>query len=197
MPNKRTDCSNLTVAMQKRKWRKTCSKCYRLRYANKTRVTDRQKARAFMNHYKKTSNITLKKEDRWAKKTVNEHLRKPTCDTEHERERESSPSRNLNQPSRVSTKGRQQDQIKSTPGCLRSLVPLLWHTCWICSTTCGRPARSHRCGEQPTSGQSRRKVKTSETWDHSGQLVSPPLWGNLWRGWSAPDFDTSSNRITY
>ena len=31
---------------------------------NKTRVTDRQKARAFMNHYKKTSNITLKKEDR-------------------------------------------------------------------------------------------------------------------------------------
>ena len=38
---------------------------------NKTRVTDRQKARAFMSHYKKTSNITLKKEDRWAKKAVN------------------------------------------------------------------------------------------------------------------------------
>ena len=53
---------------------------------NKTRVTDRQKARAFMSHYKKRSNITLKKEDRWAKKAVNEHLRKPTCDTEHERE---------------------------------------------------------------------------------------------------------------
>ena len=53
---------------------------------NKTRATDRQKAREFMNHYKKTSNITLKKEDRWAKKAVNEHVRKPTCDTEHERE---------------------------------------------------------------------------------------------------------------
>ena len=47
---------------------------------NKTRVTDRQKTRAFMSHYKKTSNITLKEEDRWAKKAVNEHLRKPTCD---------------------------------------------------------------------------------------------------------------------
>ena len=53
---------------------------------NKIRVTDRQKARAFMSHYKKTSNITLKKEDIWAKKAVNEHLRKPTCDTEHEKE---------------------------------------------------------------------------------------------------------------
>ena len=28
----RTVCSNLTVAMQKKKWRKFCSKCCRLRY---------------------------------------------------------------------------------------------------------------------------------------------------------------------
>ena len=32
-------------------------------HSKKTRVTDRQKARAFMSHYKKTSNITLKKAD--------------------------------------------------------------------------------------------------------------------------------------
>ena len=32
MSNKRIDYSKLTVAMQKKNWRKICSKCYRLRY---------------------------------------------------------------------------------------------------------------------------------------------------------------------